>query len=77
MYKMVKPKIPFSCYITRVISDDSLMKISNGFYNKVTFHLPYEPCCIGSMVLLTTTNIVVQDYSDKKVAINGFTKNGV
>jgi hypothetical protein len=74
---MVKPKIPYSCYITRVIHDDVHSRISNGYFNKVAFYIPYEPCCVGSMVMLTTTNIVVQDWKDKGVMINGFTKNGV
>lgn len=73
MYKVIKPKIIYSVYISRVNPDTAGTNKTSFYYPSVQFRIDYDPCCIGSMVLYYTMAISVRKLlSAIKVNINGY-----
>ena len=76
MYKVVKPKVTFSAYISRVLPDTSLTNIqTSSYYPVVQFKIDYDACCVGSMMLLLTTDVQVRS-SLGEIPVHGFSSNG-
>lgn len=68
MYKLTRPKIIFATNISRQLPDASTSQQSNVYQPTVQFKIDYDPCCIGSMMLLLTVDISVRDtINDIKV----------
>lgn len=78
MFKVIKPKIIFSRYTSRVIPDQMNSTMQTTYYPQVQFKIDYDACCVGSMMLLFTMDIEVNPIVDQtKVQINGYSAKGV
>lgn len=59
MYKLVRPKVIFTTYLSRQLPDN--LSSQSVYQQNVQFKIDYDPCCIGSMMLLLTLDISVRD----------------
>ena len=62
MYKLIRPKVIFSTYLARQLPDASLSSGAVTTYQPtVQFKIDYDPCCVGSMMLMLTIDLSVRN----------------
>ncbi len=61
MYKLIRPKVIFSSYLARQQPENGNTVAVSSYTQQVQFKIDYDPCCIGSMMLLLTLDLQVRD----------------